>query len=92
MIALGRKKFLFVGHAAARENLASLYALVATCEANDVNLDKGNIQRFGPHALHNTENVIAIDEGIHRQISACQSFQAQREFGLKNLRDYGVFP
>ena len=29
---------------------------------------KGNIHRFGPHALHNTENVIAIDEGIHRQI------------------------
>jgi transposase len=35
--ALGRKNFLFVGHEAAGENLAGLYALVATCEANDVN-------------------------------------------------------
>ena len=36
-IALGRKNFLFRGHAAAGENLAGLYALVATCEANEVN-------------------------------------------------------
>ncbi|WP_140800160.1 IS66 family transposase [Myxococcus xanthus] len=35
--ALGRKNFLFVGHEAAGENLAGLYALVATCEANQVN-------------------------------------------------------
>ncbi|RKH59689.1 IS66 family transposase [Corallococcus interemptor] len=35
--ALGRKNFLFVGHQAAGENLAGLYALVATCEANSVN-------------------------------------------------------
>ncbi|XXF81580.1 IS66 family transposase [Myxococcaceae bacterium GXIMD 01537] len=35
--ALGRKNFLFVGHEAAGENLAGLYALVATCEANNVN-------------------------------------------------------
>ncbi|HEY0096021.1 MAG TPA: hypothetical protein VGB96_16950, partial [Archangium sp.] len=67
---------------------------------------EGNIQRFGPHALHNTENVLALDEGIHRRISAYysskdprftagqtvrqwlsgQSFQAQREFGLKVLQ------
>ncbi|TSC32019.1 IS66 family transposase [Corallococcus sp. Z5C101001] len=35
--ALGRKNFLFVGHEAAGANLAGLYALVATCEANGVN-------------------------------------------------------
>jgi transposase len=35
--ALGRKNFLFVGHEAAGENLAGLYALVATCEANGIN-------------------------------------------------------
>jgi transposase len=35
--ALGRKNFLFVGHDEAGENLAGLYSLVATCEANDVN-------------------------------------------------------
>jgi hypothetical protein len=71
----------------------------------------GNVERFGSHALHNTENVIAIDERVHQQISAFysskapftggqtvrqwlsgQSFQAQREFGLKTLREYGVVP
>ncbi|WP_407739721.1 hypothetical protein [Hyalangium sp.] len=71
-----------------------------------------NVDRFGPHALHNTENVVAIDEEAHRRISAYysskdpaisgdqtvrqwlsgQSFQAQRAFGLKILRDYGVVP
>jgi hypothetical protein len=71
-----------------------------------------NIERFGAPAIHNTENVIAVDEGIHRQISAYysskdplfsgaqtvrqwlsgQSLQAQREFGLKILRVYGVVP
>ncbi len=32
-----RKNFLFVGHDKAGENLAGLYSLVATCEANGVN-------------------------------------------------------
>lgn len=36
-VALGRKNFLFVGHDQAGANLAGLYSLVATCEANDVN-------------------------------------------------------
>jgi transposase len=35
--ALGRKNFLFVGTDHAGENLAGLYSLIATCEANDVN-------------------------------------------------------
>jgi transposase len=35
--ALGRKNFLFVGHEQAGENLAGLYALVASCEANGIN-------------------------------------------------------
>jgi len=35
--ALGRKNFLFVGNDVAGENLAGLYALVATCEANGLN-------------------------------------------------------
>ena len=35
--ALGRKNYLFVGHDVAGENLAGLYALVATCAANGVN-------------------------------------------------------
>lgn len=36
-VALGRKNFLFVGHDDAGGNLAGLYSLVATCEANGVN-------------------------------------------------------
>jgi transposase len=36
-VALGRKNFLFVGSDGAGENLAGLYSLVATCEANGVN-------------------------------------------------------
>jgi len=32
-----RKNFLFVGHHEAGENLAGLYSLIATCEANGVN-------------------------------------------------------
>lgn len=36
-VALGRKNFLFVGHEAAGQNLAGLYSLVATCEANELN-------------------------------------------------------
>jgi len=35
--ALGRKNFLFVGTDHAGENLAGLYSLIATCEANNVN-------------------------------------------------------
>jgi transposase len=35
--ALGRKNFLFVGNDEAGVNLAGLYSLIATCEANDVN-------------------------------------------------------
>ena len=36
IVALGRKNFLFVGHEEAGQNLAGLYSLVATCEANGV--------------------------------------------------------
>jgi transposase len=35
--ALGRKNFLFVGTDEAGENLAGLYSLIATCEANGIN-------------------------------------------------------
>lgn len=36
-VALGRKNFLFVGNETAGENLAGLYSLVASCEANAIN-------------------------------------------------------
>jgi hypothetical protein len=38
----------------------------------------GNVERFGPEALHNTENVIAIDSNVHREISAFYS--SKQEF------------
>jgi transposase len=38
--ALGRKNFLFVGHDEAGKNLAVIYTLIATCEANCVNPEK----------------------------------------------------
>jgi transposase len=36
VVALGRKNFLFVGGPETGQNLAGLYSLVATCEANEV--------------------------------------------------------
>ncbi|NMO13454.1 hypothetical protein HPC49_23275 [Pyxidicoccus fallax] len=33
----------------------------------------GNVQRFGPEALHNTENVIPLDKGLHTRVSAFYS-------------------
>ena len=33
----------------------------------------GNVERFGPESLHNTENVIALDSKAHTQISAFYS-------------------
>jgi hypothetical protein len=71
---------------------------------------QGNLQRFGPEALHNTENVISIDAKTHARISSWysrkpegwsmtirqwisqQSYEAQREYGLSVLRDFGVVP
>ncbi len=37
VVALGRKNFLFVGNAETGTNLANLYTVLATCEANGVN-------------------------------------------------------
>lgn len=34
---------------------------------------EGNVRRFGPHALHNTENVIPLDKNLHTHISALYS-------------------
>ncbi|MDC0711252.1 hypothetical protein POL68_22470 [Stigmatella sp. ncwal1] len=32
-----------------------------------------NVQRFGPHALHNTKNVVPLDQAIHTRLSAVYS-------------------
>ncbi|MCE9670833.1 hypothetical protein LY474_23785 [Myxococcus stipitatus] len=47
----------------------------------------GNASRFGPDALHNTENVIAIDARIHEQISAYYSSK-QRVAGGRVGREW----
>ncbi len=71
----------------------------------------GNLERFGPEALHNTENVMAVDADTHVKISAyysskqrftggmvvrewlrTKSYEEQREFGLKTLRQFGAIP
>lgn len=33
----------------------------------------GNVARFGPHALHNTQNVIPLEEALHLRLSAFYS-------------------
>ena len=69
----------------------------------------GNTIRFGPRAIQSSDNLIAVEESVHRQISAfysskaefaggktvrewlsSQSYEAQKEFGMRVLRDYGV--
>jgi transposase len=52
VVALGRKNFMFVGHEDAGDNIAGLYSLVATCEANGRNplaYLKDVLGRLGSH-------------------------------------------
>jgi hypothetical protein len=72
---------------------------------------KGNVAKFGPETLHNTQNVVRLDAATHRQVSAyysriewftggktvrqwlsTQSFEAQKQFGLQVLKDFGGLP
>ncbi|XHF30417.1 hypothetical protein NR792_15890 [Corallococcus exercitus] len=69
---------------------------------------EGNAARFGPQALHNRENVIPLDKGLHAGVSALfsskrfditntfktvrewlstQSFEVQRDFGLRAIEN-----
>nr|WP_244239040.1 hypothetical protein [Corallococcus carmarthensis] len=67
------------------------------------------MQRFGPQALHNTENVIPLDKALHTRVSELysairrnltgtgsltvrkwlitQSYEAQRDFGLRAIEN-----
>nr|WP_249347194.1 hypothetical protein [Corallococcus exiguus] len=47
----------------------------------------GNVQRFGPEAIHNTENVIAVEARIHERISAYYSSR-QRFSGTGTVREW----
>ncbi|NOK38231.1 hypothetical protein D7W79_33830 [Corallococcus exercitus] len=76
----------------------------------------GNVQRFGPQALHNTENVVPLDKALHARVSefyssirrgvtgsgsltvrqwlSTQSYEAQRDFGLRAIENVmkGLWP
>lgn len=45
----------------------------------------GNVKRFGPEALHNTENVIPLDEALHTRVSAFYSSKQPDVIGTSNL-------
>jgi hypothetical protein len=45
----------------------------------------GNVQRFGPEALHNTRNVIPLNEALHRRVSAFYSSIQQEITGSRTL-------
>jgi hypothetical protein len=45
----------------------------------------GNIERFGPHAIHNTENVIPLEEGLHTRVSAFYSRKNWRITGSNDV-------
>jgi hypothetical protein len=47
----------------------------------------GNVEQFGPHTLHNTENVIPLEEGLHTQISA---FYSRKRFFITNSESLTV--
>jgi transposase len=59
--ALGRKNWLFVGHDEAGDNLAGLFSLVATCEANGVNpwdYLRDVIMRVGSHPAAQLDDLL----------------------------------
>lgn len=43
---------------------------------------KANVERFGPEAIHNTENVIAVDKAKHDAISAYYSARSDDTGGM----------
>jgi hypothetical protein len=47
----------------------------------------GNIERFGPHALHNTQNVMPLEKELHAQISA---FYSRKRFFITNSESLTV--
>ncbi|WP_306770437.1 hypothetical protein [Corallococcus sp. AB018] len=45
----------------------------------------GNVNRFGPEAVHNTENVIQLDQGLHKRLSGFYSSIQQEITGSRTL-------
>ncbi len=101
------------GHRAWRSHSGIARALGSPGKGNQwhhiVEQTPGNVKRFGPEALHNTENVAPLEEGLHKDVSAfyssiregvtgsdtltvrkwlgTQSYEAQRQFGLKAIEN-----
>lgn len=48
---------------------------------------ESNIQRFGPHAIHNTENVIQLEEALHTRLSA---FYSRKNLSVTGSTDLTV--
>jgi hypothetical protein len=48
---------------------------------------RSNVERFGPEAIHNTENVLAIDKSTHDAISAYYSSKS-RDVGGMVVREW----
>ena len=46
---------------------------------------KGNVKRFGPEAIHNTENVISLEAGLHTDLSAFYSSKRRFITGTDGL-------
>jgi hypothetical protein len=45
----------------------------------------GNVNRFGPQALHNTDNVVRMDKGLHSRLSELYSSIRRNITGTGNL-------
>ncbi|RKI71602.1 hypothetical protein D7X55_08845 [Corallococcus sp. AB049A] len=45
----------------------------------------GNVDRFGPEAIHNTENVIQLDQALHKRLSGFYSSVQQEITGSRSL-------
>ncbi len=45
----------------------------------------GNVQRFGPESIHNTQNVVRLDEALHTRVSAFYSSIQQEITGSRSL-------
>ncbi|MBN8468053.1 hypothetical protein JYJ95_16145 [Corallococcus exiguus] len=45
----------------------------------------GNVNRFGPEAIHNTENVIQLEQGLHKRLSGFYSSIQQEITGSRIL-------
>lgn len=41
----------------------------------------GNVERFGPKAIHNTENIVPLDKELHSKVSA---FYSSKRFDITN--------